>query len=1051
MRTRHYPSIAVCIICLAIMAAPALAVETFTLKPQRAPVQPVIQASPELTPYEVEQREKAIDVLYQERRARYTLAKDPTAGGVLYRSPQTTARADLPAAPGTMRAPGDFTFFRTTTMTDVFTNNSTSSTNEPSLGMSCSNVVYTGNWYGSISNDGGQTFTFVNPATFFPTAAGGFCCDQVVYYEPSRGIFCWYLQYTRDGSNNNIVRLAISDNPTTNLADWWWYDISPQDLGYATSNNFDFPDLSASDNFLYITTNFGTGSTTGDRARVIRLDLDDLANAATASGASFASSLANVRCTHGAAGTMYVGTQVDDNTLRIFSWTEAGALASVDRDVDQYFTGSSAPSPDGTDWVARDFNDILTAWVAAGRVGFMWGSAQGDGFAWPNVRYAVFNEGGLGLADQGQIWNDDFAWAYPAVHPNDNGDLGGVIGLGGGGNSVPYPSVSAWLADDYNGDVIAPLESYFVSQGDDGPDNNRWGDYYTARRNDPFGHTWVASAHVLRGGGGGAAAEPHFTWFGREANAPAAVAITCPGDISVECSQHGGTPATDPAIVAFLAGASASGGCGTITITHDAPSFFDEGTTTVTFTATDELGGSDQCTADVTIVDTTPPVIVCPADIVVECSSHCGVAEDDTLLIPFFDGVSATDVCDDDVAITNDAPDCFPLGETTVTFTATDDAGLTTECTATVTVEDTTPPEIDVVLDRDVLWPPNHKLATVCATVTVTDICDPDPTWVLFGAVSDEPENDLGDGHTTDDIQGDVLGTADECIELRSERMGGEDGRKYTIYYQAMDMSGNVAYDTVCVRVPHDQGSAALASTGFSLDGKTFTGASETFAVVIPTTDAVDAAELETSRIYLGNTAGVIRPAETRVVDVNADGHVDLALFYRTEAVDVLVGASTSLDLSESGSSLTRERGDGPLGIHYTTRSGVDYLVGNIFALGTPVEMPGVWLDITPPLDVPEVTDAPKATALSSIHPNPFNPQTTVAYTLLKSEQVRIAIYDVRGSLVRRLVDDSQPAGGYQAVWNGADDAGRPATSGVYFVRMIAGSYSETRKIVLLK
>ena len=119
MRTRHYLSIAVCIICLAFIAAPALAVETFTLRPQRAPVQPVIQASPELTPYEVEQREKAIDVLYQERRARYTLAKDPTAGGVLYRSPQTTALADVPAAPGMMRAPGDFTFFRTTTMTDA--------------------------------------------------------------------------------------------------------------------------------------------------------------------------------------------------------------------------------------------------------------------------------------------------------------------------------------------------------------------------------------------------------------------------------------------------------------------------------------------------------------------------------------------------------------------------------------------------------------------------------------------------------------------------------------------------------------------------------------------------------------------------------------------------------------------------------------------------------------------------------------------------------------------------------------------------------------------
>ncbi|MDH4039011.1 MAG: hypothetical protein OEV86_16170, partial [Candidatus Krumholzibacteria bacterium] len=626
MSKRHPIIPVLLVICATMLVSPAFAVESFVLNPHRVQTQPLIQASAELTPYEIEQREKAIDLLYEQRRERHFVPSDPSASGVLYRSPQTEVETVIPGAPGGAAAPGDFTFFRQTTMIDAFTNNSTSSTNEPSLGMSCNQVVYTGNWYASISQDGGQNFTFVNPATFFPTAAGGFCCDQVVYYEPSRGIFCWYLQYSRDGSNNNIVRLAVSDNPTTNIADWWWYDISAQDLGYASGNNFDFPDLSASDNFLYITTNFGTGSTTSDGARVIRLSLDDLANGVSASGATFASSRPNVRCTHGAAGTMYVGTQVDDNTLRIYSWAEGGAFSSVERDVDQYYFGSSAPSPDGTDWVARDFNDILTAWVAGGKVGFMWGSAQGGGFTWPNVRYAVFNEAGLGLSDQGQIWNPNTAWAYPAVHPNDNGDLGGVLAYGGGDGTYPYPAIAAMIADDYNGDVIAPAETYLVSAGDDGPTNNRWGDYYTARRNDPFGHTWVASGHVLRGGGGGGSAEPHFTWFGREANAPDGVQIACPGDIVVECSQHGGTPATNPAIAAFLGGATASGSCGDLTVSNDAPAFFGLGVTNVQFTATDELGGSDVCTASVTIEDTTDPTITyCPVGMTVECTSYCGV------------------------------------------------------------------------------------------------------------------------------------------------------------------------------------------------------------------------------------------------------------------------------------------------------------------------------------------------------------------------------------------------------------------------------------------
>ena len=86
-----------------------------------------------------------------------------------------------------------------------------------------------------------------------------------------------------------------------------------------------------------------------------------------------------------------------------------------------------------------------------------------------------------------------------------------------------------------------------------------------------------------------------------------------------------------------------------------------------------------------------------------------------------------------------------------------------------------------------------------------------------------------------------------------------------------------------------------------------------------------------------------------------------------------------------------------------------------------------------------------------SVHPNPFNPQTTVEYFLVESHHVRIDIYDARGSLVRRLVDAGMPAGGHQVVWTGTDDSGRGVGSGMYFVKMRAGAEIETRKILLLK
>jgi hypothetical protein len=157
------------------------------------------------------------------------------------------------------------------------------------------------------------------------------------------------------------------------------------------------------------------------------------------------------------------------------------------------------------------------------------------------------------------------------------------------------------------------------------------------------------------------------------------------------------------------------------------------------------------------------------------------------------------------VTITNDAPTFFPLGDTTVTFTATDDAGNSSSCSAVVTVVDTTPPEITVTLDKTRLWPPNHKLETISATVTVTDTCDPNPTFMLTSITSNEADNGLGDGDTANDIQGADFGDDDTSFQLRKERSGKGNDRVYTITYTARDSSGNTTDAVVTVTVPHQQ------------------------------------------------------------------------------------------------------------------------------------------------------------------------------------------------------------------------------------------------------
>lgn len=88
--------------------------------------------------------------------------------------------------------------------------------------------------------------------------------------------------------------------------------------------------------------------------------------------------------------------------------------------------------------------------------------------------------------------------------------------------------------------------------------------------------------------------------------------------------------------------------------------------------------------------------------------------------------------------------------------------------------------------------------------------------------------------------------------------------------------------------------------------------------------------------------------------------------------------------------------------------------------------------------------------------PNPFNPLTTIAYGVPREHgkghvQVRIDVFDVKGRLVRRLVNGRQDPGVYTALWDGRDDSGRGVQSGVYFYRLRTGTQTESRKMLVLR
>ena len=107
--------------------------------------------------------------------------------------------------------------------------------------------------------------------------------------------------------------------------------------------------------------------------------------------------------------------------------------------------------------------------------------------------------------------------------------------------------------------------------------------------------------------------------------------------------------------------------------------------------------------------------------------------------------------------------------------------------------------------------------------------------------------------------------------------------------------------------------------------------------------------------------------------------------------------------------------------------------------------------------DVKQVSDlTPARFDLVQNYPNPFNPSTSISYDLASQAEVTLKVYNVLGQHVRTLVNTTQDAGTYEAVWDGRNIDGSPVSSGVYLYRLEASSetgthYADMKKMVLMK
>jgi len=166
---------------------------------------------------------------------------------------------------------------------------------------------------------------------------------------------------------------------------------------------------------------------------------------------------------------------------------------------------------------------------------------------------------------------------------------------------------------------------------------------------------------------------------------------------------------------------------------------------------------------------------------------------------------------------------------------------------------------------------------------------------------------------------------------------------------------------------------------------------------------------------------------ETDEVQINAyvgsapAGNIELQFSYGGRAADKRINQFNCVELSDSHHVLT----------NLPSRSGGDAYFINLRDGQAPTS--GI------------------TTLAARNYPNPFNPETTISYSLPQDGLVCVKVFNSRGQLVTTLVDGEQPSGVYNVTWKGTDAAGNSVSSGIYFYRVTAGNKTINRKMLLLK
>ncbi len=424
-------------------------------------------------------------------------------------------------------APDDVAIAFNTELIQPALNRLASNVGEPSAAMNRNVVLYTGNWYTAVSNDGGQTFQYIDPFRSFPDPPGlGFCCDQVVNFIPAIDTFVWLLQYGAQPNQpqaDNIQRLAFAKTDDVAAGRWRLFDITTDSLGVA-GQFLDFPDLAVGANALYVTTNLfsATGQSAG--AAVVRIPFASIDSGQVAASRFVSQDANSFRVAQNCGATAYFATHRDTSTLQVFSWPEGQAAPSSSLvEVARWIGGAGYHSrtPDGRSWLDRADPRITGATLAGTDLYFAWSVAAGSNERpQPFIQVARINSQDLTLLENINVFDADSATCYPALSTNADGEVGISYMIGGGPR---FPSHVVGVLTGARKDVVAAIGERGPLPGNGG---GEWGDYLTVRPVNPDRKLFLATGYTMKGAGDGSNrdATPRFVVFGRVQGAAVAAA-----------------------------------------------------------------------------------------------------------------------------------------------------------------------------------------------------------------------------------------------------------------------------------------------------------------------------------------------------------------------------------------------------------------------------------------------------------------------------------------------------------------------------------------------